>query len=255
MEKTVSANDGRMTTREHWEGVHSAQPRMRLPSMLLVSTRNLQRLLTNYIKPGMKVLEIGYAPGKQLAYVAKILKANVSGIDYSESGVSFSRRLFNKSDINADLRCEDIFATTLERASFDFVYSVGLVEHFDDPSVIVRRHVELVKPGGTSLIVIPNYQGIYGRLQRYFDPDTLLIHNLNIMSCNAMAKLAPWELSARVETEAVGSVDPSLVSFHKKWPAPITRVLHLFLNGIGVLQPFDIRILSPWIAMTVVRAG
>lgn len=247
--------DTHKTTQAYWENVHAGQPRMRLPSYLVVSTRNLQRLLKKYIKPGMSVLEIGFAPGKQLANVAKVLEANVSGLDYSESGVDFSRQLFASLGITGDLRCEDVFATTFPMNSFDFVYSVGVIEHFDDPTGIVRRHIELLKPGGTALILVPNYRGIYGRLQNYLDRENLLIHNLDIMTRDAMKKLAPRDLVAEAETFRVGRIDPTQISLRKRLPGPVAKLSQLFLNGIGLLQPFDIGILCPWIALRAVRSG
>jgi len=247
-------DSGHMTTQQYWEGVHAGQPRMRLPSLLIASTRNLQRLLRGYIRPGMDVLEIGFAPGKQLAYVASVFGARVTGLDFSLHGVTFAKTMFERLGITADLRCEDVFATTVPQNSFDFVYSVGLIEHFDDPRPLVRRHVEFLKPGGTAIILIPNYRDLYGHLQQYFDPDNLTIHNLNIMTCDAMKALAPIELLSECQTTRVGRIDPSQVSPHKRWPAGLAKVFHLGFNTLGVLQPFDIAALCPWIALRAVRA-
>ena len=66
-------DNGHMKTQQCCKRVHAGQPRMRLPSLLVASTRNLQRLLSTLVAPGMNVLAIGFATGKQLAYVAKIL--------------------------------------------------------------------------------------------------------------------------------------------------------------------------------------
>ncbi|MCA9422240.1 MAG: class I SAM-dependent methyltransferase [Nitrospira sp.] len=248
------ANEGQMTTQTYWERVHAGQPRMRLPSLLRANTKNLQRLLRTLVVPGMNVLEIGFAPGKQLAYVAKILGAQVTGLDFSVQGVSFARTMFEHLGIPADLRCEDVFNTTLSAKTFDLVYSVGLIEHFDDPRTLVRRHVEFLKPGGTALILIPNYRNLYGHLQCYFDPENLTIHNLNIMTCEALKALAPVEMLSELETKRVGRIDPSQVSPHKKWPAPISKFFHHVFNAVGVVQPFDVQALCPWIAMRAVRA-
>lgn len=248
------ADEGSMTTRQYWESVYTGQPRMRLPSLLVPTTRNLQRLLSTLVAPGMSVLEIGFAPGKSLAYVAKVLGARVSGLDFSTQGVRFAKTLFERLGIPGDLRCEDVFATTLSPGTFDVVYSVGLIEHFDDPRALVRRHVELLKPGGTALILIPNYRDLYGRLQHYFDPENLTIHNLNIMTCDALKALAPADLLSEVETNRVGRIDPGLVSPHKKWPAPIAKAFHLVFTALGIAQPLDFPALCPWIALRAVRA-
>ena len=174
-------NKTSLMTRDYWSKTYRREPRMRLPSSLFVGTRNIQRILLPHIKTQMSFLEIGCAPGKILAWVANTFDAHVSGVDYAETGIEMSKKLFLSLGIEADLRCEDIFDTTFESGSFDVVYSAGLIEHFNDPSDVVRRHIDLCKPGGISIIVIPNYGGIYGMIQKCLDPENLALHNLKIM--------------------------------------------------------------------------
>lgn len=242
------------TTREYWEAVHSTKARLRLPSGLLVSTQNLRRLLKAHIRPQMHVLEIGCAPGKQLAWVAKVLKAKVSGVDFSRWGIEFSRQLFKALDIEGDLRCEDILSSSFDAESFDVVYSTGVIEHFEKPEIIVRQHVKWLKKNGVALLAIPNYGGTYGKFQRYFDPENLLIHNLKIMSCDGLARLAPVDLTTEIEVFRAGRVDPWLINFHKKWPEPLAKALSYIFNGLGVVQPFDVAPLCPWLVLRLVRA-
>ncbi|MEW5858706.1 MAG: class I SAM-dependent methyltransferase [Cyanobacteriota bacterium] len=242
------------TTKEYWESVNVVQPKLRLPSSLVVGTRNIQRILTTYITPQMNVLEIGFAPGKTLAWVAKILKAKVAGVDYSESGVIFSKKLFNTLNIDADLRCEDVFSTTFQPQSFDIVYSVGVIEHFEDPKPIVRQHMTLLKPGGTALILIPDYNGIYGKIQSYFDPNNLLIHNLDIMTCQTLVELAPADLTNEVVAFRAGRINPGLISFEKKWPLLLAKLTTYSINGLGILQPFDISAICPFLVLKLVRS-
>jgi 2-polyprenyl-3-methyl-5-hydroxy-6-metoxy-1,4-benzoquinol methylase len=247
--------EGSKTTQVYWENIHSTQPRMRLPSSLIVSTGDLKKLLRAYVRPQMRVLEIGFAPGKLLSFVAKVLHAKVAGIDYAEGGTRFASQLFQALGIEGDMRCEDVFSTTFQLGTFDFVYSVGLVEHFDDPREIVRKHVELAKPGGTVLILVPNYGGLYGRLQRYFDLDNLSVHNLDIMDCSSIEKLVPRDLVKESTSSRVGRINPWLISLEKKWPRPIAKFAHLALNGLGLIQPFDVPSLCPMISLVMVRTG
>jgi 2-polyprenyl-3-methyl-5-hydroxy-6-metoxy-1,4-benzoquinol methylase len=241
------------TTPEYWESTYIAQPKLRLPSSLLVGTRNIQQLLKAYINPQMSVLEIGCAPGKQLAWVAKVLKAKVSGVDYSKRGIQFSKNLFEALDIDGDLRCENIELTTFLPGSFDVVYSIGFIEHFEDPAPIVRQHVTLLKPGGTALILIPDYRGIYGKLQSYFGSEKLLIHNLNIMTCNTLAQLAPVDLTREVTTFRAGRVSPSLITFEDKWPKMLAKFALYSINFLGILQPFDVAPLCPYLVLKLIR--
>jgi hypothetical protein len=122
-----SGRHGELAPAEHWEAFHSGRgPRLRLPSPLVIATRNLHGTLRRYVEPGMSVLEIGFAPGKHLAFVASALHANVTGVDFSENGVRFARRLFETLRLDGDLRCENVFETSV-------------IEHFADPTEIVRR--------------------------------------------------------------------------------------------------------------------
>jgi len=189
-----------------------------------------------------------------LSWVAAGLKARVSGVDYSPRGLAQARRLFRALHIPAELRCEDLRQTTFSPDSFDFVYSIGVIEHFSDPRDIVRSHLSLVRPGGTVLMTVPNYRGIYGLLQRYFDADSLLMHNLDIMSCEALARLAPEEGSAQVRTYPAGRMSPWMLSIGKRWPAPLARGLSYTLNAIALLQPVEIAAIAPMLALEITRS-
>jgi 2-polyprenyl-3-methyl-5-hydroxy-6-metoxy-1,4-benzoquinol methylase len=242
-----------LTTKHHWEAAWAAPPRWKLPSPLFVTTLNMQRLLRPAIRPGMRVLELGCAPGKILAWVAARLGARVAGLDYSDRGIEWSRTLFETLRIPVDLRCEDVFRTTFEAGSFDLVYSSGLIEHFEDPRPIVRSHVALAKPGGRAIIAIPDYGGIYGRLQRWLDPENLAIHNLRIMNREALRQLAPPDLTGSVRCYPAGRLSPWQLSFERRFPRPLARAGSHFLNGMGLIQPVDIAPLCPLLVLDVTR--
>ena len=50
-----------------------------------------------------------------------------------------------------DLRVEDFLQTTFPVRSFDLVCSLDVIEHFEDPRPMVRKHVELLKLGGKAI--------------------------------------------------------------------------------------------------------
>jgi SAM-dependent methyltransferase len=199
----------------------------------------------------MHFLEIGCAPGKILAWVAQVLRAEVAGVDYSERGLDSARHLFLGLGIVGDLRCEDIFRTTFKSASFDIVFSAGVIEHFENPSGIVQQHVRLAKPGGKVIITIPNYGGIWGRVQRYFDPENLAIHNLAIMQPPALQQILVERPMAKCYAYPSGRVSPWLISFNNRWPPLVARSMMYFLNGVGLLQPLDIAVLCPMLVLEI----
>lgn len=240
------------TDKEYWDNIWASQTRMTGPSGLFVEMRNIHKLLKRCVTPGMRVLEIGCAPGKILAWVAKVLRAEVSGLDYSPRGIENSKLLFDHLGISGDLRCEDVFETSFEEGSFDCVFSFGVIEHFNDPNQIVAIHVSLLKPGGKALMTIPNLAGIYGRVQRYFDPAPLALHNLDIMSPHSLAALAPAHLVKDVCSYRFGRPSAMFI-LDKKIPKWLALGSALFINLIGNLQPLDIATLCPLFVLEMTR--
>lgn len=242
-----------ITEKDHWEGFHQTQPRLRLPSRLVITTRNIQGLLQDNIAAGDSVLEIGFAPGKQLSYVAANYQAKVSGVDYSKYGIETAKKLFSALGLEADIRCESIFETSFVDGSFDFVYSIGVVEHFQDPTEIIQKHVDLLKPGGKALLAIPNYGGIYGRIQRWFDQGNVDIHNLEMMSKSAFAQfINPAEVQ-EIKSYRYGRLDPSILSWRAKFPIIVARIINYTGTLIGHLLPSRLGPFSPWLILEVRR--
>jgi len=242
-----------LTAVDQWDSVWAGDVRLRLPSPLNISVRDQQRLLAKHVRPHDRFLEIGCAPGKMLAWVAAVLQADVSGLDYSERGISTAKRLFGALHLKGDLRCESLNETTFPPDSFDIVYSGGLIEHFKDPRGVVRAHLQFLKPGGTALMTVPNYRGIYGRLQRYFDADSLLLHNLEIMTCEALRALAPPDETFEVRTYAAGRMSPWVLTPTKRWPRPVALGISHLVNAAALLQPFDVSFLCPTLVLEIRR--
>jgi 2-polyprenyl-3-methyl-5-hydroxy-6-metoxy-1,4-benzoquinol methylase len=246
--------DRQRVTRDYWESAHS-KPRFRVPSGLWdVGMKNVLRLLRSHVEPGASVLEIGCAPGRHLAYLAVERRARVCGVDYSKPGIAYCRELFAHLNLEGEFHCEDVFSTTLPEGTFDMVYSLGVVEHFDDPRSLIEKHVRLAKPGGLALIVIPNYGGIYGRLQGYFEPQNLEIHNVDIMSPEKLRSLAPADLAPESSAYPAGRLSPWIVGFYRRWPAPVAKGVSYALNALGLVQPFDVSPLCPLLVLKMRRA-
>lgn len=245
--------DNEKTDIAHWDQAWSQRPRMRFPSGLDIGTRNVQRLLRPYLRQGMRYMEVGCAPGKNMAWVAREIQGVVSGIDYSPTGADTAKWLCDGLGVQADIRCEDAMQTSFESGSFDLVFSCGLVEHFEDPSPIITAHLKMLAPGGVAVIAVPNYRGLYLKLQQWCYSDNLAIHNLGMMSESGMLELVPDmpEFSARAFL--YGHFSPWLVSL----PARLGRfglLVNWGLNFLAHLQPVDIRSLSPLVVLEVRRA-
>ena len=241
------------TELNHWESAWAARPRMGFSSGLDIGTRNMMRLVKGYLRPGTRYVEIGCAPGKILSWVARELHAPVCGVDYSPTGTDTARWLCDGLGVEADIRCEDALDSSFEDGTFDLVFSCGLIEHFEDPAPMVAAHVKLLTSGGTALIAVPNYTGLYLKLQAWCDPDNLTIHNLNIMNEDSMRALAPVSPDLSARAFRFGRLSPWLISLSAKL-GKVGQMVSWALNFIAHVQPVDIKGLCPLIVLELKRA-
>jgi 2-polyprenyl-3-methyl-5-hydroxy-6-metoxy-1,4-benzoquinol methylase len=242
-----------LSSPEHWDS-REGKLRARLPSRLNVGVRDITDLLRRHIKPGDKVFEVGCAPGKYLLWCAIAGQAEVSGIEYAPKSYQQTVNLFRDMNVTADLRNEDFFETSFPSASFDMVYSLGLIEHFTGERLtkIVDKHVDLLKPGGTAVIIIPNYQTWYGTIFKKLDRATYDTHNIEMMSMTALEQLAPYGTSATVYR--YGCLTPWILSYGLP-RSPLGKLTMYGMNLIGLLQPFNVRALSPWLVLEIKRVS
>jgi SAM-dependent methyltransferase len=235
----------------HWDkrdGV--AKPR--LPSKLNAAVGDLLALLDPLLVPGSRVLEVGCAPGKFLLWCALARKAEACGVEYGENSHALTVQLFAGADVPVDIRKEDFMQTTFEPGSFDVVYSFGVIEHFDDPRPMVKKHFEMLKPGGTAIITVPHFGAGsgYGWLCQRMDREAYDIHNANIMSESGMLALAPEGSNARAYR--YGRLSPWPLPWGK-FPRPIGMLACYGLNVAALLQPFEIKSLCPWLVLEIRR--
>ena len=216
-----------------------------------LNSLNIMQLVKSHVKPGSRYIEIGCAPGRMLAWVSKNLGATTTGLDYSEVGIAKCKRLLKVLSLEIDLHCVDFFEHNLPLESFDCVASFGLIEHFDDPTLLVKKHIDLLKPGGTALIAIPNYGGLYGDIQKWCDPENIALHNLDIMSPKSLESLVNRSKVSSIRAYHYGRIDPLILSFEKKFPVFLVKLLNVFLNGIGLLQPIVIAKIAPMLVLEV----
>jgi 2-polyprenyl-3-methyl-5-hydroxy-6-metoxy-1,4-benzoquinol methylase len=233
----------------HWDK-RGGTIRARPPSRLNASTADLIDLLDPRIAPGSRVLEVGCAPGKFLLWCAMTKEAEACGVEYAENSHQRTVELFAAAGANGDIRHEDFMQTSFEPASFDLVYSFGVVEHFTDPRPMIRKHVEMLKPGGTAIITVPNFgPGLYGWLQQRLSGEHYDLHNVSIMTERAMIALAPEGSNAR--SYSYGRLSSYLLSMER---LPMGSLLSHGLNALALAQPFKIKALCPWLVLEI-RAG
>jgi SAM-dependent methyltransferase len=80
--------------------------------------------------------------------------AEVFGIDISSPTVGLARGQFAPGALKTSLA--DVRRLPFTDASFDVVYSMGTIEHFDESEDAVREMARVLKPGGRLILGVPN---------------------------------------------------------------------------------------------------
>lgn len=83
-------------------------------------------------------------------------------VDNSEAGLSQFQKTYPQAR-NHKLICDDILDRSFKVERADICFSVGLIEHFDEPEtrLAIKAHFESVKPGGLVLMTFPTPTWLY----------------------------------------------------------------------------------------------
>ena len=187
--------DDKLTKKEFWENywedsnVNVSEIKR---SLRRSSVNSILDVFDKYlpVNSGFHILEIGGSPGRYLIYIAKKFKCHVYSLDYSKIGNEQTIKNMNAAGIPIKVYERDLFSENFNKDMqlFDIVYSLGFVEHFEELNVVVKKHTELLKPGGILLLGVPNLGGIYSFFLKKTAPQHLAIHNLNSMNINNWKK-------------------------------------------------------------------
>ena len=135
-------------------------------------------------------LELGGFPGTFAVYFKKFKNYRVSLLDYFVSRPIVDSLLQMNQIQTDELQVieADLFAYDSDQ-QYDLVFSSGLIEHFEDTGNIIKKHVDLIKDGGTLLITLPNLRGLNGWLQKTFHQENFEIHNLKCMDIDHLRQI------------------------------------------------------------------
>jgi SAM-dependent methyltransferase len=112
----------------------------------------------------IRVLEVGAGGSRVLPYLGRKFVYRVFGSDFSWPGCRLLAANLALQGIPGAVVCQDLFQSALPDAHFDLVFSSGLVEHFDDTRMVVEEHARMLAPNGRLVLIVPNFQGIQGRI-------------------------------------------------------------------------------------------
>jgi ubiquinone/menaquinone biosynthesis C-methylase UbiE len=102
---------------------------------------------------GLRVLEIGCGSGAHARLLAQS-GADLSCVDITHAGVEMTRRRLALYGLSADVRQMDAERLEFPDASFDFVWSWGVIHHSADTAAVVREIARVLRPGGEARLMV-----------------------------------------------------------------------------------------------------
>jgi len=202
------------TEKDHWDRAWEAER----PRVLSASDPHLGKngwfLRALPSLAGKKVVELGGAGSYFLLAFAKWQGADATAVDYSQSGIALTNSIFDANRQPVKTVCQDIFSWhPIEK--YDAVLHFGLIEHFEDPTPLLRKCADLLNPDGRLVFAVPNMEALGARLWRRYSPRNWSTHVFHSddrirMSCEAvdlrldrvfffgwpLLQIAPWESRA-----------------------------------------------------------
>lgn len=114
------------------------------------------------------VLDVGCGIGGRTYIVAESYPAAlVCGIDVSNTGIEHARRHFNLA--NTRYFVDDATRMHYDDDEFDFVFSLGVIEHIPDTASFLGEINRVLKPGGQLFLAVTekNYHADPGHVHMY----------------------------------------------------------------------------------------
>jgi len=154
----------RSADRDFWAGVGERFPDLQGAASTRYYAANERRLFAEHFPPleGLRILKTDLwdeAKNTRILAWAGRQGARAYGVDISEPTVRQARAAFDAGPgSQRALRgtVGDVRDLPFRDASFDAIYSMGTIEHFDETERAVAEMARVLKPGGRAIVGVPN---------------------------------------------------------------------------------------------------
>ena len=237
--------DNKITDKEYWDNYWSNYQYDSIPKKLVFEK------YMPLISKGNDFIEIGGFPGLfAAAFYLRGIK-DIAILDFY-----INKDLIRNFEIKNNLPegtikyIESDFFDFKSEKKYDTVFSYGFIEHFENTTDVINRHINLMSENGKLLIIIPNFLGLNGKIQQQFDKQNLDAHNLNAMDINSLKEIMKSFNLNNCSVEYIGKpmvwIEPKPENLKKrKWVKLLSYLVKLF--------PIKGKFLSPFVAIYAER--
>ncbi len=167
---------GEKVTKTTWEERHqhicrkNTYPRTHLYYL----DYELDLIFRKYLKgrEGQNIFEIGCGASVWLPYFVREYGMKGFGVDYSPIGIELCQRNLEDNGVEGKLIQADVFELRTEwQSQFKIVFSLGVIEHFEDPKAALEVFQEFLAPGGLLISWVPNLESMILRFSHFLKKD------------------------------------------------------------------------------------
>jgi len=116
---------------------------------------------------GKDVLDVGCGSGIATQLLAEA-GANVTAVDLTDWAVETTRRRLAAFGLDGDVRQADAEQLPFEDASFDLVFSWGVIHHSSDMDRALAELVRVCRPGGQVVLMVYHRRSLFFLVYRAF---------------------------------------------------------------------------------------
>jgi ubiquinone/menaquinone biosynthesis C-methylase UbiE len=145
------------------EALYTHWTRGTIQNQIQLAFRNHWELFTDIMQEtpsfnkGRKVLEIGCGRGSLSCYFSDN-GYDCTLVDISESVINVAKNIFEANELKANFLVGDANNLELNDNTFDVIYSIGLLEHFEDIETPLKEQLRVLKDGGIWFgYIVPKY--------------------------------------------------------------------------------------------------
>lgn len=145
--------------RRFWARVGGTFPDLGEAASTRYYVENERRLFREHFPPlpGLRIFKTDLwdeARNTRILAWASRLGADPFGVDISPPTAALARAAFDENT----LRCavSDVRELPFRAGSFDAIYSMGTIEHFDETEQAIREMARVLRPGGRAIVGVPN---------------------------------------------------------------------------------------------------